>query len=128
MHTIPFSKISLSDLPEVGGKNSSLGEMFNKLSAYVSSKHGAAGLTKVATLELAKKNIRVNAICPGVIRTPMVERAIIPETEPLYTGAIPMGRMGKPEEIADNIIYLCSDAASYVTGHIMIADGGWTAQ
>ena len=101
---------------------------FPNMSAYVSSKHGVAGLTKVAALELAKKNIRVNAICPGVIRTPMVDRAITPETESLYTSAIPVGRMGKSEEMADSIIYLCSDAASYVTGHIMIADGGWTAQ
>jgi len=101
---------------------------FANMAAYVSSKHGVAGLTKVAALELAKTGIRVNAICPGVIRTPMVERALSPEIETVYTSAIPVGRMGIPEEIAESIVYLCSDAASYVTGHIMIADGGWTAQ
>lgn len=102
---------------------------FSNMAAYVSSKHGVVGLTKVAAMELAKTGIRVNAICPGVIKTPMVDRALAsPEMENAYNAMIPMGRMGKPEEMAETIAYLCSDAAAYVTGHAMVADGGWVAQ
>ena len=102
---------------------------FSNMAAYVSSKHGVVGLTKVAAMELAKTGIRVNAICPGVIKTPMVERALAgPEIEKAYNAMIPLGRMGKPEEMADTMVYLCSDAAAYVTGHALVADGGWVAQ
>lgn len=101
---------------------------FPGMAAYVASKHAVVGLTKVAGLELAKTGIRVNAICPGVIHTPMVDRALSPELETAYNAMIPMARMGKPEEMAETILYLCSDAASYVTGQAMIADGGWVAQ
>lgn len=102
---------------------------FANMAAYVSSKHGVIGLTKVAAMELAKTGIRVNALCPGVIHTPMVDRALVgPEVVQAYNNMIPVGRMGKPEEMADTIVYLCSDAASYVTGHAMVADGGWVAQ
>jgi NAD(P)-dependent dehydrogenase (short-subunit alcohol dehydrogenase family) len=98
------------------------------MAAYVSSKHGVVGLTKVAALELAKTNIRVNALCPGVIHTPMVDRALSPELEAAYNAMIPQGRMGQPEEMANTIVFLCSDAASYVNGHAMVADGAWVAQ
>jgi len=101
---------------------------FANMAAYVASKHAVVGLTKVAALELAKTGIRVNAICPGVIHTPMVDRALSPELEKVYNAMIPMGRMGKPEEMAETILYLCSDSASYVTGQVMVADGGWVAQ
>lgn len=102
---------------------------FQNLAAYVSSKHGVVGLTKVAAMELAKTGVRVNAICPGVIKTPMVERALAsPEIVNAYNAMIPMGRMGTPDEMAGTIVYLCSDAASYVTGHALVADGGWVAQ
>ena len=101
---------------------------FANMAAYVASKHAVVGLTKVAALELAKTGIRVSAICPGVIRTPMVDRALSPELEKVYNAMIPMGRMGKPEEMAETILYLCSDSASYVTGQVMVADGGWVAQ
>jgi NAD(P)-dependent dehydrogenase (short-subunit alcohol dehydrogenase family) len=101
---------------------------FANMAAYVASKHGVAGLTKVAALELAKTGMRVNAICPGVIHTPMVDRALNPEIEKAYTAMIPMGRMGRPEEMAETILYLCSESASYVTGQVLIADGGWVAQ
>ena len=101
---------------------------FANMAAYVASKHAVVGLTKVAALELAKAGIRVNAICPGVIHTPMVDRALSPELEKVYNAMIPMGRMGKPEEMAETILYLCSDSASYVTGQVMVADGGWVAQ
>lgn len=101
---------------------------FANMAAYVASKHGVAGLTKVAALELAKTGIRVNTICPGVIHTPMVDRALSTELEKVYNAMIPMGRMGKPGEMAETILYLCSESASYVTGQVMIADGGWVAQ
>ena len=101
---------------------------FANMAAYVSSKHGVVGLTKVAALELAKTGVRVNALCPGVIHTPMVDRALSPELETAYNAMIPAGRMGLPEEMAETIVYLCSDAASYVNGHAMVADGAWVAQ
>ena len=99
-------------------------------SAYVASKHGVVGLTKTAALEYAKSGIRVNAVCPGVIDTPMVQRglAISPEFEAQVVAAEPVGRMGKPEEIAEAVVWLCSDAASFVTGHAMSVDGGFIAQ
>ena len=94
--------------------------------AYVASKHGVVGLTKTAALEYAQQHIRVNAVCPGVFRTPLVERIIaeIPEREELYLSAQPIGRMGRPEELAEAVVWLCSDAASFVTGHAMNVDGG----
>lgn len=100
------------------------------LSAYVASKHGVVGLTKTAALEYAKSGIRVNAVCPGVIQTPMVARltAHQPQMAEAMVAAEPMGRAGKPEEIAEAVVWLCSDAASFVTGHAMSVDGGYVAQ
>lgn len=98
--------------------------------AYVAAKHGVVGLTKTAALEYAKSGIRVNAVCPGVIQTPMVEGVINAQPE-LTEGLLalePVGRLGEPEEIAETAVWLCSDAASFVTGHSMAADGGYTAQ
>ncbi|MGH7964218.1 MAG: SDR family oxidoreductase [Candidatus Binatia bacterium] len=99
-------------------------------SAYVASKHGVNGLTKTAALEYAKQGIRVNAVCPGVIRTPMVERGMASNPQMMETMVAiePIGRLGKPEEIAEAVVWLCSDAASFVTGLPMAVDGGWTAQ
>jgi len=98
--------------------------------AYVASKHGILGLTKTAALEYATEGIRVNAVCPGVIRTPMVERATggDPEVEAQFAAMEPVGRMGKPEEVAEAVVWLCSDAASFVTGHSMVVDGGLVAR
>jgi len=103
---------------------------FQGLPAYTASKFGIIGLTKVAALEYAKANIRVNAICPGVIDTSMVDRLIEaqPEMTEGLTAATPVGRMGKPEEIASMVVSLCSSEASFVTGHAMVVDGGFTAQ
>ena len=98
--------------------------------AYVAAKHGVVGLTKTAALEYAKSGIRVNAVCPGVIQTPMVESVINAQPE-LTEGLLtlePIGRLGQPEEIAETVVWLCSDAASFVTGHAMASDGGYTAQ
>jgi NAD(P)-dependent dehydrogenase (short-subunit alcohol dehydrogenase family) len=103
---------------------------FPNMAAYVASKHGVAGLSKTAALEYAKSGVRVNAVCPGVIRTPMVERVIgnDPEVEKDMTAMEPIGRLGTPEEIAEAVVWLCSDAASFVTGHTMTVDGGLVAQ
>ncbi len=98
--------------------------------AYVAAKHGVAGLTKTAALEFAQRGIRVNAVCPGFIRTPMVERVLDRGTfnEEQIITAEPMHRMGKPEEIAEAVLWLCSDASSFVTGLPMPVDGGYIAQ
>ena len=100
------------------------------LSAYVASKHGVIGLTKTAALEYAKSGIRVNAVCPGLIQTPMVERltADQPQLGEALVAMEPVGRTGRPEEIAESVVWLCSDAASFVTGHAMSVDGGFVAQ
>ena len=98
--------------------------------AYVASKHGVAGLTKSAALEYAKSGIRINAVCPGFIRTAMVERVIDGGSisEEAMLAAEPIGRIGKPEEIANVVLFLCSDDASFVTGLPMPVDGGYVAQ
>jgi NAD(P)-dependent dehydrogenase (short-subunit alcohol dehydrogenase family) len=102
---------------------------FPGLPAYVASKHGVVGLTKTAALENAKLNIRINAVCPGVIHTDMIDRITgrDKEVEKQFINMEPVGRMGKPEEVAEAVIWLCSDAASFVTGHSMPVDGGWIA-
>jgi len=98
--------------------------------AYVASKHGVAGLTKSAALEYAKSGIRINAVCPGFIRTAMTERVMDRGTisEDAMISAEPIGRIGKPEEIANVVLFLCSDDASFVTGLPMPVDGGYVAQ
>jgi NAD(P)-dependent dehydrogenase (short-subunit alcohol dehydrogenase family) len=103
---------------------------FEGLPAYVASKHGIIGLTKTAALENAKTGIRVNVVCPGVIKTPMVSRSTGDKKEIIeqYEKLEPMGRLGNPEEIAEAVIWLCSDNASFITGHSMMVDGGWTAK
>jgi len=99
-------------------------------SAYVASKHGVLGLTKTAALEYAKQGIRVNAVCPGVIETPMVQRLTDrhPSAAEAMVAGHPIGRVGKPEEVAEAVIWLCSEAASFVTGLAMSVDGGYVAQ
>lgn len=102
---------------------------FPGLPAYVASKHGVVGLTKTAALELAKANIRVNCVCPGAIQTPMIDRLTSggkTQRDDLIKSE-PIGRIGKPEEIASAVAWLCSDGASFVTGHPMVVDGGWVA-
>ena len=99
------------------------------LAAYVASKHGVVGLTKTAALEYAQQGIRVNCVCPGVIHTPMTARGLSdPERRARIIASEPMGRVGTPEEIAEAVVWLCSDAASFVTGHTMTVDGGHVAQ
>jgi len=103
---------------------------FGGLPAYVASKHGVVGLTKTAALEYATQGIRINAVCPGVIRTDMIDRLTGGDlaAEAQFTEMEPLGRMGRPEEVAAAVLWLCSDAASFVTGHAMVVDGGAVAQ
>jgi NAD(P)-dependent dehydrogenase (short-subunit alcohol dehydrogenase family) len=98
--------------------------------AYVASKHAVVGLTKSAALEYAKTGVRVNAVCPGFIRTPMMDRLTKgkPRLEARLAELGPVGRLGTPEEVAEAVVWLCSDAASFVTGHMMAVDGGTVAQ
>jgi NAD(P)-dependent dehydrogenase (short-subunit alcohol dehydrogenase family) len=98
--------------------------------AYMASKHGVVGLTKSAALAYAQSGIRVNAVCPGFIRTPMVEGSprYNEEREAELIGRHPIGRLGQPDEVAETVVWLCSDAASFVTGHTMTVDGGYVAQ
>ena len=99
--------------------------------AYVASKHGIIGLTKAAALEYAKQGIRVNAICPGVVQTPLVEHFTADDDILIKKYAakmIPVGRAATTVEVAEAVIWLCSDAASFVTGHALPVDGGYTAQ
>ncbi|HLF50830.1 SDR family oxidoreductase [Flavobacterium sp.] len=103
---------------------------FSGLPAYVASKHGVIGLTKTAALEYASLGIRVNAVCPGVIQTPMIDRLTGKTKEGIeqFKGLEPLGRFGLPEEIAHAVVWMCSDEASFVTGHAMAVDGGFVAQ
>ena len=103
---------------------------FEGLPAYNASKGGVVQLTRTAALEFATKNIRVNCVCPGVIRTPMVERLLDNRsfTEEQLNAGEPVGRMGKPEEIAEGVLWLLSDASSFVTGHPLVVDGAWVAR
>ena len=99
------------------------------LAAYVASKHGVVGLSKTAALEYAQQGIRVNCVCPGVIQTPMTARGLSdPERRARIIATEPIGRVGTPEEIAEAVVWLCSEAASFVTGHTMTVDGGYVAQ
>ena len=98
--------------------------------AYAASKQGLLGLTRTAAIEYAKAGIRVNAICPGAIQTPMLDRLIgdREEVKQWLLAQEPVGRFGKPQEVAEAAVWLCSDAASFVTGHTMFVDGGLTVQ
>jgi NAD(P)-dependent dehydrogenase (short-subunit alcohol dehydrogenase family) len=101
-----------------------------KFAAVVASKHAISGLTRTAALEYAKSNIRINAICPGMQRTPLIERLIAenPGYEEMRTAKHPIGRLGKPSEIGEAVAWLCSDRASFSIGSMMVVDGGYTAQ
>ncbi len=103
---------------------------FRYIPAYCASKGGIISLTRAAALEYADRGIRINAVCPGVIRTPMVERLTggKKEFEEQYIKIEPVGRLGTSEEVAEAVVWLCSDAASFVVGHPMVVDGGLISQ
>ncbi|MEH2338272.1 SDR family oxidoreductase [Nostoc sp.] len=114
--------------------NSSMGGLiaFPRLGPYHASKHAVMGLTKSAALDYAKLGIRINAVNPGIIDTDMMSRVIekmgdAETASQQFTTMVPMGRMGKPEEIASTVLFLCSEAASYITGQSLVVDGGYIA-
>lgn len=103
---------------------------FPGLPAYVASKHAVIGLTKSASLEYIKQGLRINAVCPGVIKTPMIDRVTGKDkvVEQAYADMKPIGRLGEPSEVASAVMYLCSDGASFITGQSLAVDGGWVTQ
>lgn len=105
----------------VGSKSSPL---------YAASKHGVTGLTRTAALQYAQQKIRVNCVCPGAIHTPMLEHifSLNPANREKYTAAAPIGRLANPEEVAEAVVWLCTDASAYITGVALPVDGGWVAQ
>jgi NAD(P)-dependent dehydrogenase (short-subunit alcohol dehydrogenase family) len=129
-------KYELRQMREQGSgaivNNSSIGGLIGLpgRAIYHASKHGVIGLTRSAALEYASRGIRINAICPGAIETPMVADMIVRERisqEDLLKDQ-PTGRLGRPEEIASAVLWLCSPGASFVIGHALPVDGGYTAQ
>lgn len=111
---------------------SALGKVgFEKKSGYVAAKHGVVGLTRAGALEYAQQDIRINAVCPSFIETPMQIRTgtlIHPEQLDEVVRRHPVGRFGTPEEVAEAILWLASDGASFITGQALSVDGGYTAQ
>jgi len=100
---------------------------FDRTPAYAASKHGVVGLTKSAALTYANTGIRINALCPGFTQTAMLERLIEgdPQRKALRIAQTPVGRLGTPEDMAEAVVWLCSDGASFVTGHTLVVDGGF---
>ena len=100
------------------------------LAAYCASKHAVLGITRTAAVEYARTGIRINAVCPGSTDTPMVQRAMEADAGVgrMITESMPIGRLGRPEEVAEAVLWLCSDAASLVTGHSMLVDGASVAR
>ena len=101
---------------------------FAQSPAYVTAKHGVVGLTKNAALEYTKQGIRVNAVGPGFIKTPLLDANLDDETQAMLAGLHPIGRMGKVQEVANLVAFLCSDEASFITGSYYTVDGAYTAQ
>jgi NAD(P)-dependent dehydrogenase (short-subunit alcohol dehydrogenase family) len=108
--------------------NSSMGGLiaFPGMSPYIASKHAVMGLTRSAALDYAKQGIRINAVNPGIIATDMMDRLADGNPDQMAS-IVPMGRLGQAEEIAATVVFLCSDAASYITGQPIVVDGGYIA-
>jgi NAD(P)-dependent dehydrogenase (short-subunit alcohol dehydrogenase family) len=111
---------------------SSLGGLVGlpRRAAYHASKHGVIGLTRSAALEYAPRGIRINAVCPGIIDTPMVASMLVSQPEAMkeLMKEQPIGRLGGPEEIAAAVLWLCSPGSSFVIGHALAVDGGYTVR
>lgn len=97
------------------------------MSAYTASKHAVVGFTKAAAIEYARQGIRVNAVCPGMVDTPMIRNALTADEVKALNEASPIGRIGTPQEIAATVVWLCGEGAPYLTGQAIAVDGGWTA-
>jgi NAD(P)-dependent dehydrogenase (short-subunit alcohol dehydrogenase family) len=131
-----FMKYELQQMRKQGSgtivNNSSLGGLVGVpgRAAYHASKHGIIGLTKSAALEYATRGIRINAVCPGIVATPMVEHMLANEAGAMeeMMKVVPMGRLGRSEEIADTVLWLCSSKSSFITGQAIAVDGGYTVQ
>lgn len=129
-------KYEIPEMLEHGGSiiniSSILGKVgFARAPAYTAAKHGLIGLTEAAALEYSGRGIRINAVCPGFIETPMLQRAGITsdaETKEQIIGLHPVGRLGTADEVAEAIVWLASDKASFVSGHSLLVDGGYTAK
>lgn len=104
----------------------------NSIGLYTAAKHGVVGLTKTAALDYAQSGIRINCVCPGYTLTTMLKNAFADDPEAMkgfeHPSISPMGRLARPEEIAEAVVFLCSDDASFVTGHVMMVDGAMSAQ
>jgi NAD(P)-dependent dehydrogenase (short-subunit alcohol dehydrogenase family) len=98
------------------------------LCAYVAAKHGVVGLTKAAALEYARQGIRVNAVCPGMIDTPMTRKGLTPEIAAKLLEESPLGRFAQPAEIASAVLWLCDESSSFLTGQAIAVDGAWTTR
>lgn len=101
---------------------------FAQAPAYVAAKHGIVGLTKAAALEYGQFGIRINSVGPGFIKTPMIDKNIDADTLDVLAGFHPIGRIGEADEVAGLVLFLCSSAASFITGSYYTVDGGYTAQ
>jgi NAD(P)-dependent dehydrogenase (short-subunit alcohol dehydrogenase family) len=127
------TKYEIPEMLKTGGgaivNNSSLAGLLGvpNMSASEASKHGVLGLTKTTALEFAQQGIRANAVCPGAIKTEMIDRII--QNNPAMLDSLneshPIGRIGKPEEVAEAVIWLCSEKSSFVTGESLVVDGGY---
>ena len=96
--------------------------------AYVAAKHGVVGLTKAAALEYARQGIRINAVCPGMIDTPMSRKGMSPEVRDALLKESPTGRLGEASEVASAVLWLCDESASFVNGQAIAVDGAWTTR
>jgi NAD(P)-dependent dehydrogenase (short-subunit alcohol dehydrogenase family) len=126
-------KYELAAMQATGGAivnmSSTVGLVANAagIAPYIASKHGIVGLTKAAALEYARYHIRVNAVAPGTTRTPVTEHVLADERiSQRLTAGIPLGRVAEPADVAEATLWLCSDAAAYLTGVTMPVDGGFT--
>jgi NAD(P)-dependent dehydrogenase (short-subunit alcohol dehydrogenase family) len=122
-HMLPYGRGSIVNIASGAGLVGVPG-----FAGYVAAKHGQVGLTKAAALDYGARGIRVNAIAAGLVDTPLIAEGRSPETMAARVAAHPIGRIGRPEEIADVVVWLCSERSSFVTGTAVPVDGGYVAR